>query len=247
MKAGIIHELRNTFQTEINTASKKIQQNVDDKISKLKDEQNVVKGELKEIYTKIKKIEENLNLNTSSNPRKFVLFGFPEQINETEYDLYENVSKAFSDIMSININPFVEDIQRIGRKGKTRPLVIELTNKRMAKYILRNNKCLRNTGLAVDTFVEGQELKERTILKQNLRDARRNGNHAIIKNNKLFVNGKEMSLEGKIEQSQQNTTIGKEMKNVAPPALPEQLESPSPNCMNKSSQPRTTQNNRTFR
>lgn len=192
IKTSILADIRNTIQSEFNIAIKSLRHEVEYKTNELKNEQNTIKEDIKAIDIKIKSIEDQLN--TLTNMKKIVLFGLPEPNNETECDLYECVSRIFYDTLDININPFVEEISRIGKRGKSRPLVIEIMNKRMVKYIMRNNKCFKGTGLAVDTFMEGKELKDRNILRQNLQLARKNGHHAVIKNNKLYVDGKETPI-----------------------------------------------------
>ncbi|CAH0404837.1 unnamed protein product [Chilo suppressalis] len=94
---------------------------------------------------------------------------------ETEYDLCERVSSNFHDILNVNIYPFIENNKRIGTRGKNRPLVIEFSNKNITKYILRNTKYFKNTGLAIDIFMQGSDLEHRKLLRYNLQLAKKNG------------------------------------------------------------------------
>lgn len=193
IKSSLLSDIKNTIQAELNIAIKNLQEDVNQKTNELKIEQNTINEKITTIDTKIKNIEEQLN--TLMSPKKIVLFGIPEQPNETEYDLYDRVSRVFHDIMNININPYIEEIKRIGKTGRNRPLAIELLNKRMTKYVIENCKCFKNTGIAVDLFMEGEKLQKRNTLRKNLQEARKNGHHAIIKNNKLFINGKETTVD----------------------------------------------------
>lgn len=87
--------------------------------------------------------------------------------------------------------PYVDEISYIGRKGNRRPIKIELTSKRLRKYILENYQYFKNAGFGVSEYLSDKLLQERKELKAALQNARRNGHHAVIKNNKLLINGKE--------------------------------------------------------
>lgn len=62
-------------------------------------------------------------------------------------------------------------------------LIVELISKSMTKYILQNVAFLRNTGLCIS-----QNLDENG--KEILRNARKNDKNAIIRNNKIIIDGK---------------------------------------------------------
>ncbi|KOB70050.1 putative endonuclease-reverse transcriptase [Operophtera brumata] len=180
---------------------KKVQDEVEQRTSTLMNEQKTIKEQIVCIDKKIENIEEQLyNLNSS---KKIVLFGLAEDYYETENYLYDQVSRAFQEIMNININPYIEEIKRIGKRGHNRPLAIELISKRMTKYILENAREFKNTGLSAGIFMDGNKLQERNELRKHLVLARKNGDHAIIRNDKLIINGKEF----------QNTDTPKESLN----------------------------------
>jgi hypothetical protein len=118
------------------------------------------------------------------------MYGLPEYENENNYDLYDSVNKVFAEIMAIDTNPYIEEMKRIGKKGGRRPIEIEFISRRFARYIMENSKYFRNSGLAISTFMTGEKLRERNMLKQKLQEARQKGHYAIIRNNRLFINGK---------------------------------------------------------
>lgn len=122
--------------------------------------------------------------------KKIVLYGLTENYNETVFDLCDRVSHVFQEIMNINIDPYIEDIKRTGRNGYKRPLAIEFISKRMTKYIFDNAREFKNTGLAVGPFMDKKALQQRYELRHKLRIARQNGDHAVIRDNKLYINGK---------------------------------------------------------
>lgn len=189
IKKSILKEVKETIQVELNIVIKKIQRDSTEISQKLTKEQEVIKEQVNIIDKKIKNIEYQLE-NLDVTKKKIVLYGLPEPHNENNFNLFENVNKVFGDILDLNANPYIEDIRRIGKRGKNRPLEIEFISKRFTKYILENSKYFKNTGLAVSQFITGDELRNRNALRQKLRDARQKGLFATIKNNTLYINGK---------------------------------------------------------
>ncbi|KAH9629669.1 hypothetical protein HF086_009005 [Spodoptera exigua] len=189
IKTSIIEDIKNAIQIELNNATIKLQNQVDQITTNLTNEQEIIKKQITTIDQNIENIEKQLYQLKNSN--KIVLYGLTESHRETEYELIDRVSRVFHEVMNININPYIEEVKRIGERGDRRPLAIELMNKRMSKYITENARDFQNTGLGVGPFMDPQTLQQRNELREALRKARRSGKHAIIKNNKLYINGKE--------------------------------------------------------
>jgi hypothetical protein len=99
----------------------------------------------------------------------------------------------FYELLNIDIERHIDSASRMGRKGtrRRRPVLIELTNKRVTKYILENTYCLRNTGYAISELLGQEALLEKRKQREYLLQARRDGKHAIIRNEKLYINGEE--------------------------------------------------------
>ncbi|KAH9634943.1 hypothetical protein HF086_004343 [Spodoptera exigua] len=182
-------DIKNAIQIELNNATIKLQNQVDQITTNLTNEQEIIKKQITTIDQNIENIEKQLYQLKNSN--KIVLYGLTESHRETEYELIDRVSRVFHEVMNININPYIEEVKRIGKRGDRRPLAIELMNKRMSKYITENARDFHNTGLGVGPFMDPQTLQQRNELREALRKARRSGKHAIIKNNKLYINRKE--------------------------------------------------------
>lgn len=189
IKASILADIKDIIKSEINNAVTKLKQDTEQTHIVIKNEQKDLSGQIKKIDEKIRNIKNKLEDLESS--KKIVLYGLNETYNENNYTLYDRVSQVFGDIMDININPYIEEIRRIGKRGNRRPLEIEFMSKRVTRHIIENSKCFRNTGLAVEAFITGEKLQERNTLKQKLQEARHNGSHAVIRNNRLYINGKE--------------------------------------------------------
>lgn len=123
--------------------------------------------------------------------KKIVMHGLVYNYWETEHELYERVVNIFRDVMNVNLVTYIDDLIRIGRKRSNRPIVIELLSKKVTKSILDNKYLFKNTGLAISEFLNPEALKKRKQLTERLCTARKEGHHAVIKNNILLIDGVE--------------------------------------------------------
>lgn len=133
---------------------------------------------------------ENAHYN-SDNKKKIVLHGLEEYSEETEDSMHSQAIDIFYEVLNVNLEGYIEDIKRIGTNTDHRPLEIELLSKRMASHILKNRQYFRNYNLTVTEYLDKNELNKRRELTKVLRFERKNGNHAVIRNNILYINGKE--------------------------------------------------------
>lgn len=177
----------------------KIKQDVkelDHQISMMSIRLKELQGEHEKLQTQIQNSDLNSKKLTQEHSEKtIVLHGLQETCWETEGELLDRITNIFYDVLNINLSGYIEDISRIGRNGSNRPLKIELISKRKTKEILQNTQYFRHTGLAVTEYLNKIALQERKQLKMALRNARNNGKHAIIKNNKLIIEGREVTLK----------------------------------------------------
>lgn len=205
---SIIEELQTTIQTEIKKAITEITQDFELKISDLTMKNNDRKLEIEKINIKLenlcvenealKKEIRDLSIHSSQplhapeiNHKKIVLYGLAEYYREPQNELYNRLIELFRDIANMDLSGYIEDMNRVGRKGsKNRPLIIELLSKSMTKYILNNSQCFKGTGLFVSEFLDATARKERAQLREELLKARKNGLYAVIRNNKLYIDGK---------------------------------------------------------
>lgn len=150
----------------------------------LQEQLEYIKGETKNINcVDYQKTEQN------NNHKKIVIHGFYEYDDENDSVLYERVNQLFHDILNINVDSYIESIRRLGKNGYYRPIEIEMISKRSTNYILENKYVFKGTGLYISKYMSKEELYERKILMDKLKEARQMGYHAVIKNNNLFVNG----------------------------------------------------------
>lgn len=205
---SIIKELQNTIQIEITRAITDLKLELDTKMNTLTSQNEERKQEIENINTKVETLQlENerlkkelreLSAKTNQTPsipenhhHKIVLYGLTENFQEPECALYNKLINLFRDIANVNLSGYIEDMYRVGKKGlRNRPLVIELLSKRMTRYILSCKQYFQGTGLGVSEFLDVKSRKERAQMRDELVKARKNGYHAIIRNNQLYINGK---------------------------------------------------------
>lgn len=207
----ILNDLRKTIHSEINEAIAKLKHEITGNTDTLFKQQNNQQKQIELLNTKIEKLQQN-NMNLqheikqiqnkihtptsvhvlNENSKKIVLYGLTEYCGESENDLFHRAVNVFLDFLSIDLSENIEDIRRLGKQKNNyqRPVVIELLSKRTTNYILKNSTCFMNTGIYVSEYLNETALRENRIMRTKLREARRNGMHAIIRNKKLIVNGK---------------------------------------------------------
>lgn len=231
-KQSIISELQTVILSEVNKAISDLKIETFENINSLKSEHekqkmdlqkisktiNLLEMENKKIRTEMEELKNSITLpkdrefSTNHLPdyvhketnKKIVLHGLTFDYWETENELYDRVVNVFQGVMNIHLEPYIEDITRIGRKNTNRPVVIELLSKRLTTFLLENKYSFKNSGLSISEFLTPESLKHRNQLRQNLRRARKEGHYAIIRNNTLFIDG------------EQYTDINAASKNVIP-------------------------------
>lgn len=220
----IISNLRSTLKKDIENAfrelkdefkhttekMKKKQSEIDEKIlaldqktEKLQHECYILRTENKNLQNEIEYLKkpEHTNKIPENNDKIFVLHGLTYNYQENNYNLTKIISNIFYEALNINLSGYIEEISFIGKKGLKRPIKIELISKRMIKYILENAEYFKITGLCVSKYLDTTALQEIRQLKQALQIARKNGQHAIIRNKKLIVNGQESPVEKTVEKT----------------------------------------------
>lgn len=145
--------------------------------------------EKENLYLKNKIEKLNNKINEEKYCKKIILYGLNEYENETEQILMEQIKSIFYDILDIDLNGYMEKIKRLGRRNYKRPVEIELISKRMTEYILLNSNWFKNTGLYVSKYLTMEQQQERQTLLKCLKTARENRQHAVIRDNKLYING----------------------------------------------------------
>lgn len=167
-----------------------------------------------------------------SADKKIVIYGLEESAWETDLELRDRVTYLFQAVLNINLSGYLEDIKRIGnKKGRRRPLLVELLSRNRTNFILKNRRAFKNTGIAVSELLEGEQLKERKKLIENLITARKNGYRAKISNNKLIIEGKEFiptSDHKRNSKSVSNQQVTRKDETIASLASPQKISISNP-------------------
>lgn len=216
-----ILDIQNTIQIEINKAIAKLKEDIDGKTDFLHKQNEQKTQEIEKINKKIEELHnENETLKNEikslkalplysekqqqnniidDNSKKIVIFGFYEDYRESEYELNNRLIDMFYEILHIDLTGYIEEIYRIGRKNsRNRPLVIELLSKRMAKFITGNSHYFKGTRIHVSEYLNENQQKERKLLLEKMINARKNGQYAILRNNVLFIDGKQITTKEEI-------------------------------------------------
>lgn len=173
-----------------------------------------------ELQLQIKELQNNITtwnatqLGESNISKKIVIYGVEEVNWETEYDLQERVTNIFREILNIDLTGHIEELTWIGKYGRKRPLLLEMLSKKMTKFILHNRRYFKNTGITISEFLDNKAIQERRKLREILDVERKKGKHAIIRNNKLYVQGKEYILPQRIEHLHKQKTNNNENINT---------------------------------
>lgn len=206
----IITELQNTIQTEINKAVSKLRQDFERETSCLQSQNEERKIDIQHINTEIDNLKteneklkteiENLKKQqrtntyqkncTESYSKKIVLYGFDEY-KESVNNLHMRLIALFREFMNIDLMGYIEETYRIGkRNSKNRPLVIEILSKRMVSYLKENSYVFQGTRLSLSDFLDDEARRDRKLLREEMLKARKQGLHAVIRDNQLLINGK---------------------------------------------------------
>ncbi|KAL1447565.1 hypothetical protein WDU94_010892 [Cyamophila willieti] len=107
-----------------------------------------------------------------------------------------------------------EDIDFIKELGgdKKGPILLGLTSWRKKKEIMKNARKLKGSNIFISEDLPPEVLLKRKTLVPEMMNYRMEGHHAIIKYDKLYVNGEEItisnpSVSALIEQRKKNSTI----------------------------------------
>ena len=189
IKQSLLDEVKSAITSVTTCEIMKLKEEIFKTTNGLVSEQEKLKKEIESMNTVI------LHMKTESLRLQKEIQNIQNKINtnkwENGFELHERIVHAFQEILNVNIQGYVEDIKRLGKKGYRRPLQIELLSKNLTRQILYNRRLFKGTGLAVSEVLGTESLINRKKLIDILIDARRKGHRANIINNKLIINGKE--------------------------------------------------------
>lgn len=191
-KFSIIEEIRSAFKSEINKAVQNLKQEIAQNTDTLRSEQVSIKEDISYLDEKVEKLEmeknklqleiQNLHKNADrllrtedDNSKKLVIYGLDEYNSENETELEKRIIYMFRDVMCTDLTGYIEEIKRLGKYGRRRPILLELLSKRMTKYILSNVKQFRSTGVYVTEFLNGKGLQDKRQAQEKVYSTGKSG------------------------------------------------------------------------
>lgn len=65
-----------------------------------------------------------------------------------------------------------------------------MLSKKMVKYIIKYSHHCHRSGISISVYLDKAAQRERKLLREQMFIARRNGHHAVIRINQLYIDGK---------------------------------------------------------
>lgn len=128
-----------------------------------------------------------------------MIYGASEEERETWEDTEERVIHIVSQTGIKLKNSDIERAHRVGTSGENRPIVCKFLAYKTKEIVLRESKHLRGTGISIREDYSDKVRRERQFLTRHMMSARKQGCHAYIRFDKLFVNGRVRSREELVE------------------------------------------------
>lgn len=188
-----IYKLLQSTNTNLSTKIDSVKQNcvkIDEKLSK----------ELQEAQEQIRFLEsENLSLRQKlrSIERKslkynLIVYGLAETGRNNNLDTRKQIEALFLDKLEIDLDPYdIRNCYRLGQNTeKTRPILVEFLSNFTRSVILRNRTKLKGTKIFIQEDLTFEDRQERKILVEKLKEAKEKNIPAILKGNKLVIEGR---------------------------------------------------------
>lgn len=217
-----LKELKGEIQKvneNVKTENKKTNDNLNEKFDSLKTKLSKIENQLTIHENKIKIIEKE------QKKRNFIIHGL-ETNERNYYELEERVLKILKETLLVNIETDdIDFIHRIGQQNKmNRPIIVGMISFRNKMMIMQNKNKLRDTNIYITNDWPDYVRESRKEFLPVINLLRKNGENAIIRQDKLIYNG----------QMFNNTQVSELLENISKniPAIDKE-ETPKPNLKNK--------------
>lgn len=176
--------------------------------NEIKDELHSIKAEFSKEFDQLR--QENLKLITENKKLKQRVLESERKLKKYNlifYNIEEKNSESediqnFLDLINTKLHIVCcladfRDIFRLGKVGgnRKRPILCELNNYKLKRDVLKASSILAGTGIFIANDLTHEDYEQQKILRGQLKIAKQNGHKAIIKKNKLYINGQEYSNE----------------------------------------------------
>ena len=166
---------------------------MNNKLDVLMTEMKQIKDENKRLKKKVEEQESRIGkLERAVRSKNIVIKGIEEDESENENSIGEKVNRIIHKIgVNVETERDIDEIRRIGRKetGKKRPILVKLMRESTRSEILRNARHLKGTTIWIDEDFPKDVQEKRMTLIPRLKEARDRGHRAVLKYDKLIVDG----------------------------------------------------------
>ncbi|CAH2091435.1 unnamed protein product [Euphydryas editha] len=217
-------ELEKQTTTIIQNVTDTLMRSLEDKIQPIIEENRNLKIEVETLNRKIKHLE---NVNRKNN---IIIHGVKE--TEKSYDDLFTIIKNTLKNINVNIEKFeINKYHRLGRKqdGKTRPVLITFTSQQKRAEILKHKKQMPQQTYITEDFSK-ETIEVRKNLQLQLKEEKKRGNIAFIKNNKLIIKEKSEAEKRKRKSSMSPDNI---QRKLSPQCNTEKITNTAPSKMHK--------------
>lgn len=175
------------LQVQMNNISTQLSRNVETN--------EEIKKELENVKSDLVIISERANqLETEQKRTNLIIYNYTPQ-HHGEYTVKQEIMDLLNRAMpSLKISRCdVRDIFRL----KSGPVVVKLNSVEIRDYILRNSSLLRKGGLSVAPDYTAKQREARKHLKEIMNLAQNDGRDAMLRGDKLFIQGRLFRYDGK--------------------------------------------------
>lgn len=188
---------------------------------KLKNEIRSLKQHTQEQERRMEEMEREVK------KRNIIIHGVTEQENESELLRNEKIRIILRDMgIPTEMEAEVNETRRIGKyqEGKTRPIVLETRKWSKKVEILKETKNLRGTNIYMDEDYSRDIQKQRKELLKYMKEFRAEGHTAVVRYNKIIINGDTYSLEQikTIREQEENKKKGRTVSQRSPGDNPQE-------------------------
>lgn len=155
-------------------------------IKQIKDENKKLKKKIVEQEDKIEKLERTVR------SKNIVIKGVEEEERENQNRTREKVDLIMQKLgVSVEIEKNIDEMGRIGKyvTGRKRPILVKLLKESTKSEILKNAKQLKGSDIWIEEDFPKNIQEERRGLIPRLKEARNKGYRAVLRYNKLIVDG----------------------------------------------------------
>lgn len=158
-----------------------------------------MKEENKNLRERVVKQEERIqHLEREVRKKNLIIKGIVDGEGEDENETRDKIVAVVQKIgVDIDVKGDVDEVRRIGkyRPQQKRPILVKLTKESTRRTVLKNAKKLKGTDIWIDEDYPREVQEERRRLMPRMKEARENGCKAIVKYNKLIINGEVHTAE----------------------------------------------------